>query len=205
MSALAHEEADRLLPRIFIAGPAIQDSPINWRPSGRAAKERFMRAIAQLLVGAVLVLVPLGPVPSRFRRSTSGHRFRSWRRAAVRAGIAGQAERATDGAMARARHGVTPARDGGGPAPAPDGGGSYNGCPPGYWRGPWGHCRDTPYHGPLPNGGWQWVARSTRTGRTGHLWPPVHPPRSREPGTSGAGGRSPAVVASGDCASHRPS
>ena len=32
---------------------------------------------------------------------------------------------------------------------------SYNGCPPGYWRGPWGHCRDTPYHGPLPNGGWQ--------------------------------------------------
>jgi hypothetical protein len=83
-----------------------------------------MRAIAQLLVGAVLVLVPLGPVPSRFRRSTSGHRFRSWRRAAVRAGIAGQAERATDGAMARARHGVTPARDGGGPAPAPDGGGA---------------------------------------------------------------------------------
>ena len=30
-----------------------------------------------------------------------------------------------------------------------------NGCPPGYWRGPWGHCRDTPYHGRLPNGGWK--------------------------------------------------
>ena len=30
-----------------------------------------------------------------------------------------------------------------------------NGCPPGYWRGPWGHCRHTPYHGPLPGGGWQ--------------------------------------------------
>src|ERR1700742_2526748 len=23
----------------------------------------------------------------------------------------------------------------------------WNGCPPGFWRGPWGHCRDTPYHG----------------------------------------------------------
>ncbi len=28
-------------------------------------------------------------------------------------------------------------------------------CPPGYWVGPWGHCRDTPYHGRLPNGQWQ--------------------------------------------------
>ncbi|WP_442981323.1 hypothetical protein [Rhizobium sp. S152] len=28
-------------------------------------------------------------------------------------------------------------------------------CPPGYWLGPWGHCRDTPYHGRLPNGTWQ--------------------------------------------------
>lgn len=28
-------------------------------------------------------------------------------------------------------------------------------CPPGYWIGPWGHCRDTPYHGRLPNGAWQ--------------------------------------------------
>lgn len=28
-------------------------------------------------------------------------------------------------------------------------------CPPGYWLGPWGHCRDTPYHGRLPNGSWQ--------------------------------------------------
>ncbi len=30
-----------------------------------------------------------------------------------------------------------------------------NPCPPGYWLGPWGHCRDTPYHGRLPNGEWQ--------------------------------------------------
>lgn len=28
------------------------------------------------------------------------------------------------------------------------------GCGPGAWRGPWGHCRDTPYSGPLPGGGW---------------------------------------------------
>jgi hypothetical protein len=28
-------------------------------------------------------------------------------------------------------------------------------CPAGYWLGPWGECRDTPYHGRLPNGGWQ--------------------------------------------------
>lgn len=31
----------------------------------------------------------------------------------------------------------------------------WNGCPRGYWRGPWGHCRNTPYHGRLPNGGWK--------------------------------------------------
>lgn len=30
-----------------------------------------------------------------------------------------------------------------------------NPCPPGYWLGPWGHCRNTPYHGRLPNGDWQ--------------------------------------------------
>jgi len=28
-------------------------------------------------------------------------------------------------------------------------------CPPGFWLGPWGECRDTPYHGRLPNGSWQ--------------------------------------------------
>ena len=28
------------------------------------------------------------------------------------------------------------------------------GCGPGAWRGPWGGCRDTPYSGPLPGGGW---------------------------------------------------
>lgn len=28
------------------------------------------------------------------------------------------------------------------------------GCGPGAWRGPWGGCRDTPYSGTLPGGGW---------------------------------------------------
>jgi len=28
------------------------------------------------------------------------------------------------------------------------------GCGPGFWRGPWGGCRDTPYSGPLPGGGY---------------------------------------------------
>ena len=31
----------------------------------------------------------------------------------------------------------------------------WNGCPVGFWRGPWGHCRNTPYHGRLPDGSWQ--------------------------------------------------
>lgn len=29
------------------------------------------------------------------------------------------------------------------------------GCGPNAWRGPWGHCRNTPYYGPLPNGYYQ--------------------------------------------------
>ncbi len=29
------------------------------------------------------------------------------------------------------------------------------GCGPNAWRGPWGHCRNTPYHGHLPDGGWK--------------------------------------------------
>ncbi len=28
------------------------------------------------------------------------------------------------------------------------------GCGPGWWRGPWGHCRDTPYTGNVPGGGY---------------------------------------------------
>ncbi len=28
------------------------------------------------------------------------------------------------------------------------------GCGWGRWRGPWGGCRDTPYRGPLPGGGY---------------------------------------------------
>lgn len=30
-----------------------------------------------------------------------------------------------------------------------------NECPPGYWRGPWGHCRDTEFHGYLPGGAYK--------------------------------------------------
>jgi hypothetical protein len=30
-----------------------------------------------------------------------------------------------------------------------------DGCGLGAWRGPWGHCRNTPYSGPLPGGGYQ--------------------------------------------------
>jgi hypothetical protein len=29
------------------------------------------------------------------------------------------------------------------------------GCGPDAWRGPWGHCRNTPYYGRLPNGGYK--------------------------------------------------
>ena len=29
------------------------------------------------------------------------------------------------------------------------------GCGPNAWRGPWGHCRDTPYYGRLPNGSYK--------------------------------------------------
>lgn len=29
------------------------------------------------------------------------------------------------------------------------------GCGPYAWRGPWGHCRNTPYYGRLPNGYYQ--------------------------------------------------
>lgn len=28
------------------------------------------------------------------------------------------------------------------------------GCGPYGWRGPWGHCRDTPFTGRMPGGGW---------------------------------------------------
>jgi hypothetical protein len=29
------------------------------------------------------------------------------------------------------------------------------GCGPNGWRGPWGHCRSTPFYGRLPNGYYQ--------------------------------------------------
>jgi len=45
-----------------------------------------------------------------------------------------------------------------GPASAADG------CGPGWWRGPWGHCRDTPYTGPLPRGGYQVEFRAADNG-----------------------------------------
>lgn len=33
------------------------------------------------------------------------------------------------------------------------------GCGPGRWRGPWGHCRSTPYYGQMPDGSWVAVPR----------------------------------------------
>lgn len=47
-------------------------------------------------------------------------------------------------------HAMPVAADFGGPAAVSRVAG---GCGPGAWRGPWGHCRNTPYSGPLP-GGW---------------------------------------------------
>ncbi len=38
------------------------------------------------------------------------------------------------------------------------------GCGPNAWRGPWGHCRDTPYTGPLPGGGYQVEFRGADNG-----------------------------------------
>ena len=44
------------------------------------------------------------------------------------------------------------------------------GCGPGSWRGPWGHCRDTPYTGPLPNGGYQEEFRASDNGCPSGYW-----------------------------------
>ncbi len=41
------------------------------------------------------------------------------------------------------------------PYSGPPPGGGYR-CPPGSWKGPWGHCRNTPYRGPLPGGGYRY-------------------------------------------------
>jgi len=45
------------------------------------------------------------------------------------------------------------------------------GCGPGWWRGPWGHCRDTPYTGHVPGGGWVYDLPPT-TGYFGNGCPP---------------------------------
>jgi hypothetical protein len=42
------------------------------------------------------------------------------------------------------------------------------GCGPGAWRGPWGHCRDTPYYGRLPDG--QWKFRQAYNGCPPGYW-----------------------------------
>jgi hypothetical protein len=42
------------------------------------------------------------------------------------------------------------------------------GCGPGAWRGPWGHCRDTPYYGRLPDG--QWKFRQANNGCPPGYW-----------------------------------
>ncbi|ACK51432.1 conserved hypothetical protein [Methylocella silvestris BL2] len=38
------------------------------------------------------------------------------------------------------------------------------GCGPGAWRGPWGHCRNTPYYGPLPGGGYAYYGNGCPPG-----------------------------------------
>lgn len=43
----------------------------------------------------------------------------------------------------------------GGALMAPQSASAAGGCGPGHWRGPWGHCRDTPYYGRLPDGSWK--------------------------------------------------
>ena len=45
-----------------------------------------------------------------------------------------------------------------------------DGCGPGWWRGPWGHCRDTPYTGPLPRGGYQVEFRAADNGCPPGFW-----------------------------------
>jgi hypothetical protein len=44
------------------------------------------------------------------------------------------------------------------------------GCGPDAWRGPWGHCRDTPYYGRLPDGEWK-VKPSGANGCPPGYWP----------------------------------
>jgi hypothetical protein len=44
------------------------------------------------------------------------------------------------------------------------------GCGPGWWRGPWGHCRDTPYTGPLPRGGYHIEFRPADNGCPPGFW-----------------------------------
>lgn len=44
------------------------------------------------------------------------------------------------------------------------------GCGPGWWRGPWGHCRNTPYTGPLPRGGYQVEFRPADNGCPPGFW-----------------------------------
>lgn len=45
-----------------------------------------------------------------------------------------------------------------------------DGCGPGWWRGPWGHCRNTPYTGPLPRGGYQVEFRAADNGCPPGFW-----------------------------------
>jgi hypothetical protein len=44
------------------------------------------------------------------------------------------------------------------------------GCGPNSWRGPWGHCRNTPYTGPLPGGGYQVEFRGADNGCPAGFW-----------------------------------
>jgi hypothetical protein len=43
------------------------------------------------------------------------------------------------------------------------------GCGPGWWRGPYGHCRHTPFYGRLPDGEWK-VRRTAYNGCPPGYW-----------------------------------
>ena len=42
------------------------------------------------------------------------------------------------------------------------------GCGPGWWRGPWGHCRNTPFSGNMPGGGYGTNIGESYWGNTGN-------------------------------------
>ena len=76
------------------------------------------------------------------------------------------------------------------------------GCGPGWWRGPWGHCRDTPFTGRMPGAvGPTTIRRPTAISAMAAL-----PAIGAAPGVTAATRRITAVspAAVGNSAMHRP-